>query len=544
MNLEFARERVGGSKLVRDYLDGTGAAPDLFRGRPDDPESYRQKAREVDERFDQEARRRAVELVSVPEEADASRLERLVEEGGYFVTTGQQPGLFSGPIYSIYKALSAVGRARALQELLDRPVVPLFWVASEDHDWEEVARTVVADVDNNLREIVVSSPMKDEEPPLHRIVLEKELEEARLRLESVLPDTDFSSRYEELLRRAYAPGTTLPTAFQTVLEELLGPFGLCFVQAHEEGLKEASLPVLFRELEQAGEHEDILRERADALEAAGYHVQVPILENGVNLFLEGSEGRERLYRVGPGEDAPDDATDEASREVYRLHRSGAEVTRDEIQARVEKDPRVLTPNALLRPVVESTVFPTLSYVAGPGETAYFAQLSGLFERHGVGMPVVAPRCSMTVVEAKNRKVLDKFDLEISQLDRPFHELASEVARDEVPGEVRRALGSFRGAVSEHARKLLDAATDIDPTLKGPIENARSTAALALDDVEKKIVQAVKRQDEIALNQLEKVQVHLFPEGRPQERVMNVFYYLVRYGEDFLGAVAEECKVEL
>ena len=498
----------------------------------------------MDERFDQEARRRAVELVSVPEEADASRLERLVEEGGYFVTTGQQPGLFSGPIYSIYKALSAVGRARALQELLDRPVVPLFWVASEDHDWEEVARTVVADVDNNLREIVVSSPMKDEEPPLHRIVLEKELEEARLRLESVLPDTDFSSRYEELLRRAYAPGTTLPAAFQTVLEELLGPFGLCFVQAHEEGLKEASLPVLFRELEQAGEHEDILRERAEALEAAGYHVQVPILENGVNLFLEGSEGRERLYRVGPGEDAPDDATDEASREVYRLHRSGAEVTRDEIQARVEKDPRVLTPNALLRPVVESTVFPTLSYVAGPGETAYFAQLSGLFERHGVGMPVVAPRCSMTVVEAKNRKVLDKFDLEISQLDRPFHELASEVARDEVPDEVRRALGSFRGAVSEHARKLLDAATDIDPTLKGPIENARSTAALALDDVEKKIVQAVKRQDEIALNQLEKVQVHLFPEGRPQERVMNVFYYLVRYGEDFLGAVAEECEVEL
>lgn len=527
---------------MADYLAGTGAAPDFFTGRPDDPESYRKKAREVDERFDEKARRRAVELVSVPEAADASRLERLVEAGGYFVTTGQQPGLFSGPIYSVYKALSAVGRARALENLLDRPVVPLFWVASEDHDWDEVARTVVPDVENTLREIVLRSPEKGREPPLHRITLGKELEEARSRLEGLLPDTDFSTRYKELLRRAYPPGTTLPAAFQAVLEELLGPFGLCFVQAHAPGLKEASLPVLFRELDRAGEHEAVLRERSQALDEAGYHVQVPILEDGVNLFLESPEGRERLYRVGRQDGSG--RTGNASERFFRLHRSGMEVTGNEIRSRVEDDPRLLTPNALLRPVVESSVFPTLAYVAGPGETAYFAQISGLFEEHGVGMPVVAPRCSMTVVEAKNRKVLDKFDLEISQLDRPFHELASEVAREGVPDGVRRALRSFRGTIGEHARKLLDEATKIDSTLKGPVENARSTAALALDDVEKKIVQAVKRQDEIALNQLQKAQVHLFPEGRPQERLVNVFYFLVRYGEDFLHAVADQCVVEL
>lgn len=151
---------------------------------------------------------------------------------------------------------------------------------------------------------------------------------------------------------------------------------------------------------------------------------------------------------------------------------------------------------------------------------------------------------MTVVESKNRKVLDKFGLDLSELDRPFHELASRVAREGMPDAVRRALGRFRGAVSEHARKLLDTATKIDPTLKGPVENTRSTAALALDDLEKKIVQAVKRQDEIALRQLEKAQAHLFPHGKPQERVMNVFYYLVRYGEDFLKGVADECRVEL
>lgn len=525
----MVRSRIAGSDLVSDYLSGSGRAPDFYRVDPADPAAYESKARELDERFGKEERRRAVELVSVPAGGDPERLERLVEDGGYFVTTGQQPGLFTGPLYSVYKALSAVERARWLEESLGRPVVPLFWVASEDHDWEEVSHTVVADVENDLREIRLDSPVNGKEPALHRISLDEGIDDARSRLEGALPDTDFSEPYLELIRRAYRPGNTLPSAFQTVLEEILGPFGICFVQAHERGLKDASLPLLLRELERSEDHEAILQDRSEELTEAGYHVQVPILEGGVNLFLEGPEGRERLYRTGDG---------------YELRQSGTELSSGEIRARAEDDPLALTPNALLRPVVESAVFPTLSYVAGPGETAYFAQISELFQEHGLGMPVVAPRSSMTVVEKKNRKVLDKFGLELPELERPFHELASRVAREEVPPEVQRALGKFRGAVSEHARSLQDVATEIDPTLKGPIENARSTAALALDDVEKKIVQAVKRQDAIALSQLEKAQAHLFPRGRPQERVMNVFYFLVRYGDDFLRAVAEECRADL
>lgn len=511
-----------------DYLAGGGDARRFYAGAPDEPEAFRARAGAVDERFDDEARRRAADLVSAPHEAARARLQRFRDEGGLFVTTGQQPGLFTGPLYSVYKALSAVSLADTLERTLERPVVPLFWIASEDHDWAEANHTWVVDPDNELRRISLpAEPPAPDEPPLHRIALEDELDGPVGELVESLPDTDFSGRYLDLVREAYEPGCTLPGAFRQVLEALLGPFGLCFVEAHEPALKKASLPVLLRELEAAEDHEALLRGEADSLEAAGYHVQVPILEDAVNLFFEGPAGRERLYRTGDG---------------YRLRHSGTRLTAAEVIERSRANPELLSPNVLLRPVVESAVFPTAAYVAGPGEIAYFAQLRPLFEAHGTGMPIVVPRASMTLVERKNRKVLEKFGLELDELARPLHELESEVARDEVPDDVQEALGRLRGAIGEHSSRLLEAVRDVDPTLKGPVGSARNTAFAAFSDAEEKIVQAVKRENEIALSQLEKARIHLFPDGAPQERRLNVLYYLVRYGEEFLPAVAERCSV--
>jgi uncharacterized protein YllA (UPF0747 family) len=208
------------------------------------------------------------------------------------------------------------------------------------------------------------------------------------------------------------------------------------------------------------------------------------------------------------------------------------------------DPSLLSPNVLLRPVVESSVFPVVSYVAGPGETAYYAQLKDFFAAHGLRMPVIHPRFSATLVEAKIGKVLEKFHLSLDAVDRPFHELAAEIAREEVPPEVRKALGELRGAVGKGSGALLQAVRQIDPTLKGPVTHARNSAFSAFDDAERKILQAVKRENEIALGQLEKAQNHLFPMGKPQERVLNAFYYLTRYGPELIPAVLDGFRVDL
>ncbi len=528
LNLELRVERPSGSSLVQDYVAEEPRAVIFFGRSHARIDSYLEKAVEVDTRFDGAARKRAAELVRAPTPAAAAALERWVGEGGYFVTTGQQPGLFTGPLYSVYKALSAVRLARVLTEKVKKPVLPLFWVASEDHDWAEVDHTFVVDTTNELRRVDLRLEPPPGERPIHRVPLDGAVGDCLDRFAESFPDNDFKADAMALLRAAYAPDRHLGEAYRAALEGLLGRYDVLFVDAADPGVKEHSLPLLLDELEGSRAGEDMLARRAGELEAAGYHVQVPILPEGVNLFLEGPAGRERVHRAEGG---------------FRLRHSDLRLSGDEIRDRATTDPSILSPGVLLRPVVESTLFPVLSYVGGPGEVAYFAQLPEYFERFGIRMPVVHPRFSVTVLEGKIVKVLDKFGLEPSALAQPHHELAAAITREEIPDDVRTALGELRGGIGKGAAGLQKAAQAIDATLKGPVGHFRSVAFAALEDVEKKIVASLKRENDIALGQLEKAQLHLYPLGKPQERVLNAFYYLARYGRGFLDAVLERMRVE-
>lgn len=459
-----------------------------------------------------------------------ARLDRIREGGGFVVTTGQQPGLFASPLYSLYKALTAVKLAERLEAELGRPVAPLFWVASEDHDWDETNHTWVVDVENELHRIELPPVEGSGSAPLYRVPVDRVAGGALDQLEALLPDTPVAAEAVALFREAYGgEGVTLASGFQAAMERLLEPFGVLFTQAHDPVLKELSVPVLEGAVTRSRELEARLVARSGELEAAGYGAQVSIMPDGVNLFLEGPAGRERLYRDESG---------------YHLRHSELKLSHDEVLARIRSGEGTASPNVLLRPVAEAHVFPTLSYVAGPGELSYFAQMGPVFQELGVGMPVIHPRLGVTVVERKIRKVLDKFHVAEERLFQPFHELAGEIARDDVPEDVRRALGQIRGALGKGAGELTSAARAVDPTLKGPIQHARGVAMEAFAEAEKKILQAVKRENETALQQLEKAQLHIAPEGKPQERIFGPVYYLSRYGREWVQAVADAMEVSL
>lgn len=514
---------------MNDYLQGESHLARFYTGSFRDPEAYRAKAREVADRFHHDARGGALSMLRSPSRAASLRLERWLQEGGVFVTTGQQPGLFGGPLFSLYKALTAVRLAQTLEPILGRPVLALFWMASEDHDWEEASKSHLLDSENRIRTLELPVQEGRENRSLHRIGVRKGMKEAVDEASQILPDSDFSRPYLELIRESYSPGATLPEAFHSLLQGLLEDLPILFVEAHDPRLKEASLPILFQELEAAEEHEALLSRVSSHLEMEGYHTQVPVLEAGVNLFLEGPRGRDRLYREEGG---------------FRLHRASVSLSAREIRERCREDPRLLSPNVLLRPVVESALFPTVSYVAGPGEVAYYAQLRELFEAHDLVMPVIHPRHSVTLLERKIGKVLEKFHLPVETLARPHHELAGEMAREEIPPEIRKSLGEIRGAVGKGSGTLARAVKELDPTLKGPVTHARNAAFAAFDEAERKILQAVKRENEIALEQLAKAQNHLFPLGKPQERITNPLYYLARYGPELIDALLERFDVDL
>lgn len=507
---------LGGPRLVGDYLAGAGAAGDFFRGSPYRGDTYVRKAEALDLARSRHTFATAERVVRPAGTEGKELLRRVVAESGYFVTTGQQPGLFGGPLYSLYKALTAVRLAGDLEGLLARPVMPLFWVASDDHDWEEANHAFVVDASNRLVRLSLGPAAKGPPRPLGSTPLGPAVEQALDRLAEAMPPSEFHARYMEPLRDAYQPQATMASAFRAWMAELLGDTPIGLVDAGDHALKEACRSVFRAEAEDPVASENVLAEAADALRDRGYGLQVPLIPGATNLFVDLKHGRERLQRTEDG---------------FLLRRSRGRLSLRRVLDLIEDDPGSVSPNVLLRPVVESILFPTLAYVGGPGELAYFAQLRGLFRRHGAGMPVVVPRGSLLAVESKVRKVLENFGLAAGDVRDP-EALLTRFARDRLPGNVRDAAVQWRGAVESLGGELADAAATVDPALRGAVMKTRNSSLAALGTLEKKIVRAVKRNAETTRARIAKAQVNLWPGGKPQDRILCPLQYLLRYGPDF------------
>jgi len=451
---------------------------------------------------------------------DHARLERFCREDGLVVTTGQQAGLLTGPLLAINKALTAIALAGQLEARLGRPVLPVFWIASEDHDWPEAAVAHLLSPGHSLLEVLANPA----EPPADRSVFEVPLGEPTQLMDALTtacPGPGFADDYRERAQRAYASGATLSSGFEMLLDELLGDRGLLLVQAHDPHLKRASAAVLSDALSQAAAIDADLARVGERLRGAGYHEQVARQE-GAALLLEAlPEGRTRLFVVGDEVQAGDTKRTALPESVQH----------------VRTDPERFSPDALLRPVVEASVFPVLAYAGGPAELAYSAQNGVLYERLAVVRPMMVPRVSATVVEPKARKALVTLGLDVPDVSGPDHIVRTRVARDRVPSDVRLALESLRTTLEAGVEQLRVEALPIDPTLDGPLRQVEGHMRRSVEKAERKVVQAVKRNSTDALAQLERARALLFPGGAPQERVLSVYHYLMRYGPSFLDGLA-------
>jgi bacillithiol synthase len=254
-----------------------------------------------------------------------------------------------------------------------------------------------------------------------------------------------------------------------------------------------------------------------------------VLEGASNVFRHGPQGRERIY---------------TSSEGFRTSSAAQGVGLAELKAEIEHDPRAFSPNVFLRPVVESTVFPTVAYVGGPGELSYFAQISALFPAFGIEPPMVFPRASLLLVEMPMRRLLEKLEIEPERLNQPRHELVEQLARESVPDRVRAILEQLEQGVAEGYRSLIEEAKQIDPTLEGALARLRNEALSRVADSERKVTQHVKRKEGVRIGQLDRLLDHLRPEGKPQDRVLNVVPFLARHGLGLLTEMYAAIRVEL
>jgi bacillithiol biosynthesis cysteine-adding enzyme BshC len=342
-----------------------------------------------------------------------------------------------------------------------------------------------------------------------------------------LPPSEFRDDALGWLRRHYTPGATVAVAFTGAMAELLAPAGiLCYDSTHSAA-KRAAAPLVLRALEQAAELDRELDAYAESLGAAGRHSGVTLGDGASLVMLEASQGRDRLVAV---EGAFLSRRSRERFDLAALRRIAAE------------EPERLSPNVLLRPVVESAVLPTVAYLGGPGELRYLMLTPPVYRRLAIERQLPLPRWSGVLVEPRVERVLEKFGIALEELMAPPGALEARLVRSQIPTDVMDALAALRAAVERHYDVVARGATEIDPTLARPVETARHQALGGTQDIEKKLVQHLKRRQETELGQIARARTAVHPAGKPQERVLTVAPFLAREGprllEDLTGAIEQ------
>jgi bacillithiol synthase len=427
--------------------------------------------------------------------------DRLAAGPVLVVTTGQQPGLFTGPLYTIYKALSAIAVAARLERERRVPVVPVFWVAGDDHDFAEGNHATVLNSTGLPVQIVLRQrPPDAPATPLYREPCGSEIIAALGQLGAETPDSEFKAAVMQWLEGAYRPDVMLADAFAAALQALLGPRGLAVVRPYAAGVKRVMAPWLLRGLDQ-------------------------VLPDGLSpVMVEAGQGRDRL-RPEAG--------------AFVTRRSGERFARSDLERIAREEPERLSPNVLLRPVVEAALWPTIAYLGGPGELAYLPEARPLYDALGVAPQTPWPRWSGLLVEGRVERISDKHALRPQDFDTAPGQLEARLMREQLPAEVEAALADLRRELTSAYARLAAGVAQVDATLERTVESARNAALGGTHDIEKKLVAALKRANETLVGQLGRARAALFPDGVPQERALTYASMAIRYGATLLDAIADE-----
>jgi bacillithiol biosynthesis cysteine-adding enzyme BshC len=453
--------------------------------------------------------------------------EELAQPGAVAAFTGQQAGLFGGPLYTIYKAMTLLGWAQRLRECLGRPVVPIFWIAADDHDFDEVCWTAFPDLENKVRRLQITVDGLPDRAPLAQVLLEKSVLSLQSEMRAAQLGTEFSEAVFGALVDDYAPGRSMVDAFGRWMARLLGPFGLVMFNPADQAAKRLWKPLFAEELTGYDETAAALTEINQRLEEAGYHQQVEHPERHTHLFCV-QQGRHAVRAASDGHLSIDPEPSPQSR-VQWLRR-------------LETDPAAFSPGVLFRPVAQSYLFPVIAAVCGPSEIAYWAQSRALFDRFKVLMPVVLPRSSATIVEKKNRNAVDALGHDVSEFFGDIESVINRHFERSFPVDLERQFKESREEWDRRLEQLKSQVVSFEPTLAMTFEQSAGRIAMAWENLERKVFQAHKRKGDEIRAKFYKLATHLYPDGKPQERVFGISYYLNKYGFDFLLRVRGQLKI--
>ena len=470
------------------------------------------------------------------DEAAVRAAGRVGEPEALAVVTGQQPGLFGGPLYSLVKAVSTVAAAREIEAETGRPTVPLFWIEGDDHDFEEIRTAWVLDAAGEPQSFRYCPEEEAPGLPAFRRVLEGSIEALVGAVGEALPRTEFTEEALGAVAAAYAPGRTLVEAFGRLLLALTRGTGLAVLDPTGAALKEAAAP-MYR-VAAANLVEGRRRIEAANARLAEFGLPAQAATEGYGIFsTAGPDGRRRKWNPGAAGSGgasplpPAEALSPAETLPPAETLSAAETLPPaETLSAAETLPPAETLSAavLLRPLVQDFLLPTAAYVGGPSELAYHAQIGGLYALHGLPRPLVLPRHQVAILTAAHRRVLDRDGIAFDDLSAGDESALNRLAADP---EATAAIANARGALDAGLDRVETALAALDPTLTAAARKAKGRMLGALSDLESKALRSAKRRDEDRRRRFHRARAALFPAGVPQERRLGPAVFTNRYGPD-------------
>jgi uncharacterized protein YllA (UPF0747 family) len=435
--------------------------------------------------------------------AAKERLARAASGRGMVITTGQQPGLFGGPLMSLNKAIAALAIADALEKQLGIPVAPVFWAATDDADFEEAARVSVA-LEDGAHELVLE-PTSPAGTPMARVPMGEDVEQLHSVLRAACGSAAHSS-YVDACLTSYRQGATVGDAYVLVLRAVLEPLGMAVLDASHPSVAAASADVLALAAERSADIAEAIDIRDAEITAAGYQPQVEKV-GGLSLVAVNEAGTKRRLPIA---------------EAVRFGRG----SRD----------RWLSSTVLMRPVLERAILPTAAYVGGPGEIAYFAQVSAVADALQLPRPLAVPRWSAMVIEPRVQQMLDALGVTMESLTDP-HAVETRLARAHLPRQTDEALRALR---RELETRLATLASSSDQLVSAAVlDGVRKSIDHRLDRLERRYAAAVKRRETTLMRTVAAARGALYPHGARQERKLGYVPFLARYGETLIAQMRSE-----
>jgi bacillithiol synthase len=452
------------------------------------------------------AERRARLVAALREQnGDSPELEKLAREGTVAVVTGQQVGFLTGPAYTVFKALTAVKLAGQLNEQ-GVPAVAVFWLATEDHDLAEVDHAWVFNQESVPAKIALNGGLISGGPVGEVVLNEIPLQQLR----EALADMPFADDVMRQVQAAYQPGVTLGSAFRKLVQAVLQGLGLLFLDPLAPAIRELAAPFLREAVERVPELTSALHKRNAELHAAGYHAQVHV-ENDASLLFLLAEGRRSVIRWD-GE---------------RFSSKDRSYSAEELKEQV----RQISPNALLRPVMQDYMLPTASYVGGPAEIAYMAQGQVLYEKLLGRMPVIYPRNGFTLLDARATKLLEHYELRLADVFDHPEKVKGKIAGRLVP---QALAGRMAALETEFARSLEALQADLrqfDPTLEAAAQKSAAKISYQIEKLSRKTARETLRRDERATKDADYLVNSIYPRKHLQERFYSILPFLAKHGLD-------------